>query len=316
MEANIKNEIKNYNNNNTYKPIRDKFDVAALVLHLVLKEHEFKTVDKDSNPIESGRIVFTEWNNSEDSYTFYYKHDKDTKRNTLVFKLLRMGNILLVNSMIKGTDKIYTLDIDINKLVRNDNYISVDDLLMNLNELKSVIEFSLIQPLVPEVVPQQTTIQNNNNQQQQQQQQQQQHSRRDPLMIGEPRYPYVDPQFYYHRQGVPFYGGGFNAGDHDLHPPGLPNFSPLGPRFVNPGGNGGNVVGRDHPGFGNVHNPNNDNYYPDNDQFYIPPGSVPEGARFDPFGPQPPRPRGSGPRFRGPDRDDFRPPSFDPPGYI
>ncbi|KAL0207058.1 hypothetical protein P9112_012769 [Eukaryota sp. TZLM1-RC] len=100
-----------------------------------------------------------------------------------------------------------------------------------------------------------------------------------------------------------------SVGRHDLEPSTVGGFPGLQPP------SSGDRVGRDHPFFSGVHPPS---HYGSG----LPPGAVPPGARFDPFGPpapvapfrgsssggKPPSPHGP---FRSePDKDHLRPPGY------
>lgn len=144
--------------------------------------------------------------------------------------------------------------------------------------------------------------------------------RREPPM-GMPRMPpgYGDGDF-----------GGIGVGHDDLVAPGLPMPGGMfggGGGFGGPlGGGGGNLMGPRHPGFGGP-----GGVFPGGGVGggRLPPGAVPPGARFDPFGPpdpyagygpggpgmrQPPRGGATGPGSGVPDNDIERPPAPDGDG--
>ncbi|KAM9993470.1 hypothetical protein ACTFIZ_011437 [Dictyostelium cf. discoideum] len=348
MENFIKERFKSLIGNDNSIGIRDKYDVAVLVIALILNKHEFKLEGEETND----KVVPTNWNSNADSYTLdLINHLAPAK--TFHFKCLRMGNLLLVNAMIKDkNDKIHTLDVEvlivifyfnilnnnnnsIDKLVKNTDYKDVENLLLNLKEFISIFEFSIINPLVPGLVRIPTNMQeqqqqppqrgsnryregyNGGDQERRPQNNQRDFEYEDPLRVGDPQ------------RGSNRYRGGYNGGDQDpdLYPPGFPVFGHNPPFYPGqtrgPGmfpGQGGQV-GRDHPGFGNVHNPygGGNNPYGTGLPGYeqrLPRGAVPPGARFDPFGPPtggiPPSGRGRG----MPDRDDFTPPGFDNDHYM
>ncbi|KAF2078045.1 hypothetical protein CYY_000683 [Polysphondylium violaceum] len=293
--------------------VRDKFDVTALVLHLVMCKHEFKCEEQDTSSTSTMGLPAT-WNSNTDSYTFKYKNAKDTSNKTFLIKSLRMGNVLLVNAMsLDKQETIYTLDIDTDKLVKNSNFSDVDNLFMNLTELVTLFEHSIISPLAPTIVPPPQSGGNTGNSNNGT------NSNNNRNYYQRPPPQYAPPlaaggggnrNDNHHQQQQPW-------GDDDLYPGGLPHIPNMAfqPSRVGPGGFGGSSVGRDHPGFGNVHY----NYGDDRDygsglpgfEGRLPRGAVPPGARFDPFGP----PKAPGGHNR-PDRDDFPPPGFNPPGYM
>eukprot|EP01132_Coremiostelium_polycephalum_P000631 gene631-782_t len=333
MDKKVIEDIKQLNSKhgvNTPNGLKDKFDVTMMVLHSCMRHHSFKTIlqnpttttettntgTSDSNNNNNNDNIHTDkelvipdgWNSNTDSYHFNYKrtaHDKNNTK-TYVLKCLRMGNVLLVNGMVDGSSTIFTFDVDVNVLVQNTDYSNVDGLFNHLSELLQLFERTIIWALVPELKKDTPTTTDNPQQQQQQQ------SLRDDRR----------PPYYYGgggggNNGI-YFGGGFGiqpqpprfVGDEDLHAPGLPRFSPLGgpgPSF--PGT--GSQVGRNNPGFGNVHYPygNEDDYYSPYGPERLPRGAVPPGARFDPFGP-PLRGPGGNNRFSGPDPDHLNPPGF------
>ncbi|KAN0031198.1 hypothetical protein ACTA71_010281 [Dictyostelium dimigraforme] len=317
MENFIKERLKSLIGNDNSIGIRDKYDVTLLVIALILNKHEFKLEGEQSND----KVVPNGWNSNSDSYALDLINHL-TPGKTFHFKCLRMGNLLLVNAMIKDkNDKIHTLDVDIDKLVKNIEYKDVENLLLNLKEFISIFEYSIINPLVPGLVRIPTNMQ-----EQQQQQTQTQQERRppnnpnnqrdfednDPLRVGDPQ------------RGGNRYRGYHGDQDPDLYPPGFPVFShnPFYPGQTRGPGvfpGQGSQIGRDHPGFGNIHNPyGGNNPYGTGLPGYeqrLPRGAVPPGARFDPFGPPTGIPGGN--RGRGmPDRDDFTPPGFDNDHYM
>jgi len=308
MDTYIKDNFKKLLNSSdtTSLNIRDKFDVTVLVLHIILFKHEFKCQD--------GQGEFSlpaNWNSNTDSYTFKYKNDKDTSNKTFLIKSLRMGNVLLVNAMsLDKQEIIFTLDIDTDKLVKNNNFNDVDNLLTNINELVTLFEHSIISPLAPSIIPPPQQGSNNSANRNYYNQRPQQFA--PPIVAGGGSSNNNNNNSNRHQEQQ-------NWGDQDLYPGGLqhlPNMA-FQPSRVGPSGfGGGSSVGRDHPGFGNVHY----TYGDDRDfgsglpgfEGRLPRGAVPPGARFDPFGPTP-RPSGGHNR---PDRDDFPPPGFNPPGYM
>lgn len=89
-----------------------------------------------------------------------------------------------------------------------------------------------------------------------------------------------------------------NVGRSDLDPLGSIGPYPRGPPFMPPGGGGMLFVP-----------PRGPRLDPAGPNFGVPPGSVPPGARFDPF--RPPDVDRFPPRRGRPDNDDFLPPGFD-----
>ncbi|EGC28256.1 hypothetical protein DICPUDRAFT_160449 [Dictyostelium purpureum] len=334
MESFIREQLKLLVGTNNSVGIRDKFDATFIIICLIMKKHEFRLHPQpepnDPNNINNEPNTSLEcakntlpkdWNKSDDSFTVDFSHDL-TPLKKYHIKCLRMGTLLLVNAMIKDKqDKICTLDIDIEKLISNTNFSDVENLLTNLKEFIAIYEFNIINQLVPGLIrvpngsPQVTTTSAPNTNNQRAPPQRYNDDYDDPLRIGPPQRP---PRFIGdHGRGV---------GDPDLYPPGFPQFGNqpfLPPNRVFPGG--GSYIGRDHPGFGDIHNP----YRDSNDPYgqglpgweqRMPRGAVPPGARFDPFGPPTGgninNNRGNRNNYGGPDRDDFGPPGFSPNGFI
>jgi len=299
--------------------LRNEFDAIVAVLHCTMREmgfictgHEEKTSSND----EFDKQVFAEgWNKSSDSYSFQYKHTQSTM--TFIVKYLLMNDKLLVHGLSKEDNKVYSLEISAKDYVTEKIPLdNIDSLYKDIDKLISLFKIHITSKLIPNLNKPGYEVSHpahQNETQTQSQTQQQPPPRRDPLAEPPRHHPSYNP---YDRQGydplrVPGTGRAppFGLGYGDMGYP-----SPM-PGFGIPGGEmGGNLVGPGHPGFG----PRAMDPFA-SDPFGIggprlPPGAVPPGARFDPFGPpaRPNMPRFPGPRgFGGPDNDELPPPGYD-----
>jgi hypothetical protein len=252
-------------------------DLIVVALHAIMSLSGFMLIGlgESENYIENNQIP-PEWNNSQESWSFRYRHPKST--NTYVLKALKLGKKLLVHTMILDKDIFFDMEIVVEDFIKkldlpNTSDISlkytnvgqfIDNFIAKIaSKILSDVDFEINAKLNPSL-----SQGNNKNE-----------PGYDPLRIGgEHRAPGNIPY------GQPHYG------DPDLYPLGqfgvIPNY---------PGG-GGNLMGPGHPMF---------NIGPQRGGTYPP--MHPRGGRFDPFGPpnvgipQNPRPD----HFRPPDGDDF-----------
>jgi hypothetical protein len=295
--------------------LRNEFDAVVAVLHCTMREMGFICTgheEKASSDDEFDKQVFAEgWNKSNDSYSFQYKHTQSTM--TFIVKYLLMNDKLLVHGLSKEDNKVFSLELSVKEYVTEKIPLgNVDALYKDLDKLISLFKIHITSKLIPNLnkpgyEASHPAHQTQNQTQTQSQTQQQQQPRRDDPPHHHPSYPY-DRQGYDPLR-VPGSGRGpaFGLGYGDLGYP-----APM-PGFGIPGGEmGGNLIGPGHPGFGLRLDP----YH--SDPFGIggprlPPGAVPPGARFDPFGPpaRPNMPRFPNQQQFGPDNDELPPPGYD-----
>jgi len=305
MEKFNTNEVFELLNTKINPQIHSKHDALFLLLHAMMESSGFKLVGlgESDNLIENKQIP-PEWNLSQDSWAFRYRHFKSSM--TFLLKALRLGSQLLVHALSVEQSQILTLELGVQEYVSDDLNLDPRQRYSNVDKLMDLFLKNIIKKLIPEL----------SDLRQQQQSSTpaavpSQHPTPavpshhpgpvypgpqphvpgypdDPLRIGPPRQPYRGPPFgiggddlmggpgggfgFIPGSGGPFGGGGSLVGPH--HPGfGLPN--PYGPSPGRGGGGGG---------FG----------------FPFPP---PPGARFDPYGPPGVRPV--------PDFDHLPPPGSD-----
>ncbi|XP_067929182.1 proteasome inhibitor PI31 subunit-like [Watersipora subatra] len=257
--------------------LRDKLDALVAVVHWLIIKEELRCVQNTDEPAKSTELLPPGWNSSSDEYTLTYVHGD--KRYSL--QVLRMDQAALLHFMEEGSDRLAVLNVNIDDVISS-HFRDFSRMFENLDEFYAQFK-SEVCPILQPPKQESTCLRQTDD-----------HARRpplndplrsDPLRVGPTRSPY-NP----HRSGGPSYDP-FNIGVGDLDPlrAGQPG---MGGMVFDPfrGGSQG--------GF-----PRN----PRGPGGFLPPGSVPPGARFDPFGPDLDG-RGS---FRGePNPDHFRPPDF------
>eukprot|EP01027_Heterolobosea_sp_BB2_P027142 GEZU01042378.1.p1 GENE.GEZU01042378.1~~GEZU01042378.1.p1 ORF type:complete len:372 (-),score=29.17 GEZU01042378.1:212-1246(-) len=323
--------------------IRNDHDAVVIALHCIMLQDGFRCVGvgEQGPPIELERTRMAPgWNASTEAYSFRYKHHQSSMM--FLVKALTLGDTLLVHAMPIETKKTFSIEFDISKYVNPGRFANLDEFFKDLNGLYTLFLQGICRKLVPKEgyeVPQQ---------QQQTSAQQNRPPQEQPRT--QPQRPYIPPQRPYHDDPLrigPVYGGGgfggFGIGDQDLYPAGIPGLGPRAPGL--PGAGGGMYVGPRHPGFGpGVNDPfyggNTGGTMPGMPPRFggptLPPGAVPPGARFDPFGPpgvgptptpgplpqRPQGPPGGAPQPRppngraSPDRDEFLPPGDESPYWM
>eukprot|EP01133_Synstelium_polycarpum_P014241 gene14241-16805_t len=294
---------------------RINFDLTAYVLHLMVIDSGYTCIgtSQDQKQKCDKKTPPAGWNSSPDSYSFVYENDKDTA-STIVIKSLRLGNTLLVNGMSPvDPDKIHTLDIE--QLVKQQDFkliANFKDVFSNLDALAVVFNSNVLRNLTNKrssLLEEEHTVERNKQQSIN-------------FVQNEPsgRLP-QQPAFVPLVGGAPYFGGGgrgggfgdFHTGDSDLTPTGFPRLpNQMGGAYRPSFPGDGNMIGRDHPGFGQTHfSPHGDDRstgLPGSER--LPRGAVPPGARFDPFGPPPPM-GGRNPQPRSRYGDELPPPGGD-----
>jgi len=284
-------------------------DAIAIVLHYVMVLEGFHlegvSASDSTKPPEK-------WNQSGEIYSFRYKHSRSSM--TFSLKCLILEDKLLVHAVaIENTKNIFDLELSIDDYVnKNVELGDYDKLYKNFDKLVTLCKVNISRKLVPEInkpgYEENTTASTNNNNRRNNNPD----SDDDPLRIGPIRQP-PPPNYNPLRVGDPStYGPPFVVGTGDR----FPSITPPLPGMGGFGGNTGNWIGPNHPGFGI-----NDPFAPDTAFGQpLPRGAIPPGARFDPFGPPAPstgpfrnggrgsQGRGSGPGF-GPNPDHERVPS-------
>lgn len=275
---------------------RDGHDVVAFALHAAMVAQGFRcegTTDAASTPADAVSTpkayamnsVPEAWNSSSDTYTFRYTLPNLSDKSVVV-KMVRMENALMVHALLSPSGKLHSLDIRVDDYTQEPSSSS-PPAVRDLAGLVAVFDERIRSHLLPRP---------DLSKQREQRQREEEHRRErnergregdfrghDPLRVDPSRpVPWVPT---YHPSPLAI-GGPRGYGDHDLRP--------FGPGSVAPGlGRGG--------GGGNLMGPGN---------FPFPagrggrPGARPGAGqpRFDPFGP------GRGGGIGEPDPDDLRMP--------
>jgi len=234
--------------------------------------------------IQRKNEIPSEWNLSQDSWSFRYKHAKSP--NTYVLKILKLGSKLMIHAMaIENENEVWNLDIIISNYINIEktdyNKVSPIDMLKNLDKLIDDFNSKISSKILKNVNFKKNITKEKENESQ---------PHNNPYVRDDPNYDplrigpmggrggqFIDPRSI-GRDDLYGVGGGFGY---------IPGFGP---------GTGGNVVGPNHPMFQGG---------PVGRGGIIYPPSHPSGARYDPFGPVGPG-FGNGP----PKPDHFRPPDW------
>jgi len=297
-------KLEEVNTDSVRSQIKSGHDAIAFLCHLMMIQHGFRCVGlseaQESREHDQQYQLPDGWNSSSDVYSFKYKHKQSSM--TYILKCVTLGNKLLINGLTVEDGKYHSLELNISDYFKSTEQSSLTDMYKDLNKIDQSFKENISNKMVPfqhkegyeSSVPAETqsapTTASQNRPSQPRQQPPQQPSRPrddyDPLRIGPIRGPGI---------------GGMmpGVGASDLYPSfgGFPGTRP--PGF----GGGGMMVGPNHPGFGGgggmMMGP------PRFGGRGLPPG-VPQGARFDPYGPFGPGAPGRG----NPNPDEFRPPQF------
>jgi len=255
--------------------INSEAELAVLFIHSQFLDNNFKLIsikENDSKVKNEEKLnvlekLPIEWNNTPNNWTFIYQHD--TTNNKYYINIVKMMNMLTINSLILETEKVYSIQISLSNLFQECTFplSKIEKKYFNEEKFKTIINninLEIINKLLPTIkyhnelpVSQETSriLPQDDNE----------IEFNDPLRINRPnirRNP-VNPM-------VP------NPGNFDLDP-----FNSMGPS-----GGGGLIMGPNNPIFNNI----GDDYDLESGGFYggptiLPPGAVPAGARFDPIGP-------------------------------
>jgi len=237
---------------------------------------------ESENTIENKELP-DNWNASQDSWSFRYRHNKSSM--TFFLKGLKLGSKMLVHSIAQEQDKAYSIELNVDDYVKDDaNFDNPESYYKNVDQLAELFKKNIMSKLIPSVddLRAQPVESQRNVAPPHEPRPHQPYYPSDPLRVGPPRMPSTAPFGIGNDDLLPGPGGGFG-------------FFPGGGNFPTPFGGGGSLVGPRHPGFGirDPHAP----------QYPTVPGSFPSGppgARFDPYGPPGIRPV--------PDNDHLPPP--------
>ncbi|KAJ1539683.1 hypothetical protein HK405_012566, partial [Cladochytrium tenue] len=334
----------------------DSVAIAAVAPPAASSSASSAAQDAGTTPLaQQADVLPSGWNASGDAFSLRYTHEQSTF--TFLFKAVKVAKKLLLHCLAIQEGKVYSLEIDMDGFVApsatfpiTNDKISVDDASGQVEGLEDVFastekldEFLYLarSQLIDRVMPSinkpgyepAPVISGSSS------------APRAERAPPPSREPYADDPLRDNRRGPPGFGGGgfpapyypgsspFGVGDVDLDPfaaaPGLvPPRGGFGRGGMHPGG--GMFVGPDHPIFGGggvgPFGGGSGGAPP-----FLPPGSVPPGARFDPIGPlggggvpfpggpgRGGRPGRGGPGFpggggyrAGPDNDELQPPGWE-----
>ncbi len=296
------------NNDQVKKQLSNANEALCFLLHVLMVRHGFRLIGTDEHAeaqdINKQYILPTDWNRSKDVYTFKYNHYQSLQ--SFVLKCVTLGTSMIVSAVSLQEEKPYSMEMKVSDFITADNVGKLDkpliDYFKQLQNIESLFKLNIANNLVPflnkegyerpsesqttQAPAPQTNTERPRVQHQPPSRQPRREDDHDPLRIGPVRRGGFNPN--------PGYAG---VGANDLYP----SFhEPFGgthrggaPMFI---GGGGNMVGPNHPGFfgGGGIPPMRGG-----------PPNVPQGARFDPYGPN------IGRVGRGnPNPDELRPPQF------
>jgi len=263
-----------------------KFDALMIAVHCIMLKQGFLFVGEGDSPLTLGELP-PNWNKGA-SFNFKYKHPTSTKKYSISGVSLRSPGEekLVIRAKPEGEDRQYVISLDCTTYMKEDSALNdFANIFNNIEKLNSEIFEGITEKLLSTVMP--STAPRDH----------------DPLRVPGRGTPQPSPLLIGQPMRSPI--GGFGVGDHDMHP----SFDPFGFGGY-PGGGGGNLIGPGHPGFGPTlpfpGHPNVGPQPPRPGRPSIPKGSVPPGARYDPFGP-PTDPTGQG----NPDYNHLPPPGYD-----
>jgi len=267
-------------------------DTLAFVVHLSFLKQNCKLIGlSEEQYLDDLGSIPQAWNKSNEIYQFRYilksndqnnnkdeqKNDDNKHKQTILVKIISMdSNECLISAIREGSNDIYTLEITLS------DHIDTEKASKSLNEYEIIYKdinsllILLNEQITNKVIPKkkEKKVQKNENKKD---------KNPKPLIFPDPMNPNPNPLLIgggRGRGGIPPFGGGF-GGDMDPF-----------------GGNGGNLMGPDQI---NQQWRNQNQNDPNNPNGNRPP-MVPDGARFDPFGPGPGIGRGRG---RGNGRGDL-----------
>jgi len=270
----------------------------------MLQCYGFKIVglgESNENSIQNKELPM-EWNQSEDSWAFRYRHFKSSM--TFLVKGLKLSNKLIVYGICLEQNEVLNIELSVDEFITNNDLENLDTLFQNTNELENLIVSNILRKFIPSTSDINNQQNNQNNQQNIQQNNQQNSQQNDQnRFYGMDYEENYDPLRVYPRPSNNDPLRVFPESRNDIYP-----YGEFNPRGLGQGGEfftpGGNLIGPNHPGFGRGIN---DPY--SNDPFGIGmprgegPRRRPPGSRFDPFGPPG--------NFPGnPDNNDLPPPGW------
>lgn len=258
-------------------------DALICVFHWELVANGFKCIgigeESEQDGIsEDSEMLPPHWNDKQDHYAIRYRCSSN-KNPIYVFKVICCDGDLMLHLMNVKDNRITTMNVRTAEYTSETDMSSVKKAFKNLEELTKNFKKEIIEPMLKESKPSSSKSGEASSSQQRQQQERSRLQEEDPLRVP-PRHMHRPPPGEWTEQGDPL-----AIGRGDLDP------------FAR--GQGAGMLfdpmrgGR--PQFG----PDPNAGLPGN----LPRGSIPPGARFDPFGPPGMRPQ--------PDPDHLPPPGYD-----
>ncbi|XP_054154187.1 proteasome inhibitor PI31 subunit-like [Oppia nitens] len=273
---------------------RNDLLVACLHFQLIQKDYRFLGTGEqftETDDTNGSELLSDGWNQSQDTYVLrYVSQKKSSPKQKLLVKCVVASDMLIISALIVSAD-----DKSSSHTFRTNDFITADFKTFNkaftsgnANNLLDTINRDIVDKLSATT----TTTRESGTSSLRVDRQRQQQQEPDPL-LADPPPPY----------GIPNYGGlGYDGiyGQAGQWPP------PIGGADLDPFGRGQGGMIMDPRAFPNPLGGRLRNPAPG-----LPPGAVPPGARFDPFGPGiGPRPNRN-PRQMGPDPDHMPPPGYD-----
>eukprot|EP00761_Pharyngomonas_kirbyi_P014112 gb/GECH01014142.1/.p1 GENE.gb/GECH01014142.1/~~gb/GECH01014142.1/.p1 ORF type:complete len:329 (+),score=75.83 gb/GECH01014142.1/:1-987(+) len=285
-----------------------RHEALCLVLYATMIAEGFRCVGLSESEPESEHSADSipqDWNSSTDAYSFRFCYGENTER--YIVKCVTLGSTILVHALVEpGQYSLPPLEINLDDYLRTDVTWNIDNIQRGyfkspeaFQQFINAVKMQIARELVPSSSSSSSSATGQASRDDQE---------RRPPPQPEPRQP--PPRDYDPLRETGPERTPYGVGAEDLYPGGFAPRIPGAPSM-----RGGTQVGPDHPMFGGVRDPYVGNgSRPGMGGPRIPPGSVPPGARFDPFGPPPMYPRGGGPGPRRSTRGDPDPDHFPPPG--
>lgn len=219
----------------------------VLFIHFIMLGQGFRLVGlSEKDQLQDFKELPKEWNKSQDVYTLKYKHTQSSL--TFLIKCVPISSNLIITSVALEDPKPVGIELNCINYIKGNDLNQLNDYFTDLNKLEELFINQIISKLLP-------TKEEEKKQEKKEIKERQEIDINDPLRIGPIRRP--------NNNFIPSFG------ESDLYP----TFPLGGPRF-GIGGGGGNLMGPNDL-LNQRNRPNNGNR----------PNNVPQGARFDPFGP-------------------------------
>ncbi|XP_032370615.1 proteasome inhibitor PI31 subunit [Etheostoma spectabile] len=251
-------------------------DAVVCFVHWEMIKNGYRCIgsgDEARSSDKKSELLPADWSSNKELYSLRYKaKDRDAQ---LLFKAIAVDSTLIFNLMNSSTQQVSDLTVNISDHVDADQLHSFDSVFKDVASLSEKVKTQLLPP------QDRPTGQRMSRRDAEDEEQRRRREDSDPLRIPN-RQPRQGPPPHWADPMVP----PFAAGGADL--------DPFGTR-----GGGGMIVDPLRSGYPRSGlDPSSG--IPD----ILPPGAVPPGARFDPFGPP-------GRRRPGPDPDHMPPPGYD-----